>query len=95
MEIALQVTSDGKHARLTVDDQGPGLRPEELDSVFRRFVRADGSGGGTGFGLGLAIAERAVRAHDGTIEASNRPQGGLRIAITLPLNVPRSTRPLA
>ncbi|HYS13910.1 MAG TPA: ATP-binding protein [Burkholderiaceae bacterium] len=53
--------------------------------MFRRFVRADGVSNGTGFGLGLAIAERAVRAHDGTIEASNRPGGGLRIAIVLPL----------
>ena len=72
-------------AILTVDDKGPGLRPEELDGVFRRFVRADGGNSGTGFGLGLAIAERAVRAHDGTIEASNRPGGGLRMAIILPL----------
>jgi two-component system OmpR family sensor kinase len=85
VHIALKVSSDHKHAILTVDDQGPGLRPEELDGVFRRFVRADGGTNGIGFGLGLAIAERAVRAHDGSIEASNRPGGGLRIAITLPL----------
>jgi len=85
IDLALRVTDDGKHAVLTIDDKGPGLRPEQLDSVFRRFVRADGGASGTGFGLGLAIAERAVRAHDGRIEASNRPEGGLRIAITLPL----------
>jgi two-component system OmpR family sensor kinase len=85
VDIALKVSADGKRATLTVDDNGPGLRPEELDGVFRRFVRADGVSNGTGFGLGLAIAERAVRAHDGTIEASNRPGGGLRIAIVLPL----------
>jgi two-component system OmpR family sensor kinase len=85
IDIALKASSDGKHAILTVDDKGPGLRPDQLDSVFRRFVRADGGGSGTGFGLGLAIAERAIRAHNGTIEASNRPGGGLRIAITLPL----------
>ena len=85
IDIALKVSADGKRATLTVDDNGPGLRPEELDGVFRRFVRADGVSNGTGFGLGLAIAERAVRAHDGTIEASNRPGGGLRMAIVLPL----------
>ena len=85
IDIALKVSADGKRATLTVDDNGPGLRPEELDGVFRRFVRADGVSSGTGFGLGLAIAERAVRAHDGTIEASNRPGGGLRMAIVLPL----------
>jgi two-component system, OmpR family, sensor kinase len=85
IDITLKVSGDGKFALLTVDDKGPGLRPDELDSVFRRFVRADSGSTGTGFGLGLAIAERAVRAHDGTIEASNRPEGGLRIAITLPL----------
>ena len=85
IEIALKTSGDGRRAILTVDDKGPGLRPDELDSVFRPFVRANGGSNGAGFGLGLAIAERAVRAHDGTIEASNRPGGGLRIAITLPL----------
>jgi two-component system OmpR family sensor kinase len=85
IDITLKVSGDGRSVLLTVDDQGPGLRPDALDSVFRRFVRADSTASGTGFGLGLAIAERAVRAHDGTIEASNRPEGGLRIAITLPL----------
>ena len=85
VDIALAVSNDRKRAILTVDDKGPGLRPDQLDSVFRRFVRADGGTSGTGFGLGLAIAERAVRAHDGTIEASNRPEGGLRMAIILPL----------
>ncbi len=83
--IRLVRSADGKRAVLTVDDSGPGLLPEQLDSVFRRFVRVGGESGGTGFGLGLAIAERAVRAHEGSIEASNRAQGGLRIAITLPL----------
>jgi two-component system OmpR family sensor kinase len=83
--ITLGKSADGRRAVLTVDDSGPGLRPDQLDSVFRRFVRADGGSSGTGYGLGLAIAERAVRVHDGTIEASNRPEGGLRIAITLPL----------
>ncbi|HTT11369.1 MAG TPA: ATP-binding protein [Burkholderiaceae bacterium] len=85
IDIALRTSDDGKRAILTVDDKGPGLQPDELDTVFRPFVRANGGSNGTGFGLGLAIAERAVRAHDGTIEASNRPAGGLRIAITLPL----------
>jgi two-component system OmpR family sensor kinase len=88
IDIVLRVTGDGKHAILTVDDKGPGLGPDQLDSVFHRFVRADGGTSGTGFGLGLAIAERAVRAHDGSIEASNREGGGLRMAITLPLQGP-------
>ncbi len=87
--ITLAPTHDGRRAVLTFDDSGPGLRPDQLDNVFRRFVRAGGESAGgsgaTGYGLGLAIAERAVRAHEGTIEASNRPEGGLRIAITLPL----------
>jgi len=85
VDIALKVSGDGRQAIFTVDDKGPGLRPEEIDSVFRPFVRADAGSSGTGFGLGLAIAERAVRLHDGRIEASNRPGGGLRVAITLPL----------
>ena len=48
----------------------------------------------TGHGLGLAFVEAVVRAHGGTIEASNRYEGGARLTITLPLAVP-STSPLS
>jgi signal transduction histidine kinase len=71
-------------AVLTVDDNGPGLRPEDLPRVFDRFWRApDAPQGGTG--LGLAIARWIVERHGGTITAANRPTGGARFEVRLPI----------
>ncbi len=71
---------------LTVTDQGPGVPPEALGSLFDPFYRVsdarDRASGGTG--LGLSISDRAVRAHGGTIRARNRAEGGLEVEITLP-----------
>ena len=69
---------------LTVDDDGPGVRPEDLPRLFDRFYRAPGAPGG-GTGLGLAIAEWIVVAHGGTIAAVNRTEGGARFVVRLPL----------
>ena len=70
---------------ITVDDRGPGIPEHELDAVFEPFYRSETSPATRGFGLGLAIARRAILAHGGTIQARNRPDGGLRVAIRLAL----------
>jgi signal transduction histidine kinase len=71
-------------AVLVVDDDGPGLRPEDLPRVFDRFWRApDAPPGGTG--LGLAIARWIVERHGGSITAANRPSGGARFEVRLPI----------
>jgi two-component system OmpR family sensor kinase len=73
--------------RVSVSDEGPGVPPDQLGSIFEPFVRAGSTPvNGGGYGLGLAIAQRAVLAHGGTIEASNRPTGGLCVSISLPLS---------
>jgi signal transduction histidine kinase len=70
-------------AVLTVDDDGRGLRPEDVARAFDRFWRApDAPPGGTG--LGLAIARWIVERHGGTITAANRPSGGARFEVRLP-----------
>jgi len=69
---------------IRVEDRGLGFRPEDLPHVFDRFWRApDAPSGGTGLGLSIAtwIAER----HGGTITAANRPEGGARLEVILPL----------
>jgi two-component system sensor histidine kinase CpxA len=71
---------------LEVSDSGPGIPESELENVFRPFYRVDvarqqDTGG---FGVGLAIADRAVRLHNGELRAQNRPQGGLTISLSLP-----------
>lgn len=71
---------------ITVDDQGSGVPPEEIDLIFEPFQRSSQSRHEHhGYGLGLAIARRAIDSHSGSIRASNRPEGGLRISIELPL----------
>lgn len=69
-----------------IRDHGPGVPESELEAIFRPFYRVapdrDRKTGGRG--LGLAIAERGVRAHGGTIVASNATGGGLEVALTLP-----------
>jgi len=74
-------------AVLRVTDSGPGVPQEALEKLFLPFYRIDDARGRQtgGVGLGLAISERAVRLHGGSIQAFNRPQGGLMIEIRLPL----------
>lgn len=71
---------------VTVDDDGPGLPPEELERVFRPFYRVEQSRsretGGTG--LGLSVARAVFRAHGGDITLANREEGGLCATVRLP-----------
>ncbi|WP_261816170.1 envelope stress sensor histidine kinase CpxA [Vibrio gallicus] len=78
----------GQLLQLDVEDDGPGVADEELESIFRPFYRVsnarDRDSGGTG--LGLAITENAVLQHNGTIKASpSQDLGGLHMHLTLPL----------
>ena len=76
----------GADARVTVDDDGPGIPAERREAMFQPFVRGDDSRSleTGGSGLGLAIARAIVLAHSGTIELANRVEGGLRVTVTLP-----------
>ncbi len=67
--------------QVTVDDDGPGIPPEQRESAFRPFE--SGAAGGTG--LGLSIARDIVRAHGGEIVLEDSPLGGLRARIRLPV----------
>lgn len=67
---------------VTVDDDGPGIPPERLETVFRPFESGEASGG---HGLGLTIARDIVRAHGGDIVLSKSLLGGLRASIRLPV----------
>ncbi len=81
--VGVQVRADGGGAALVVEDDGPGIRPEDLPHVFERFYRAPGAPGG-GTGLGLATASWIVNRHGGRIEVANRTEGGARFVVHLP-----------
>jgi len=72
--------------RISVEDSGPGIPPEELPYIFERFRRGDPSRSRAtgGFGLGLAICKALVTALGGRIDAANRPGSGARICVQLP-----------
>ena len=72
-------------ARLQVDDEGEGLRTDDIPRVFDRFWRGAAAPEG-GTGLGLAIAAWIVERHGGTILAGNRPSGGARFEVSLPVS---------
>jgi heavy metal sensor kinase len=79
-------TTDGQ-AVFEVADRGPGIPSEALPQIFDRFFRADSvrTHSISGAGLGLSIVRSICLAHGGTVEAANRPEGGCRIAVRLPL----------
>ena len=85
--IASRATHDARYLIVMVDDDGPGIPPDQREDVFRPFFRLDEArnvdGGGTG--LGLAIARDIARAHGGDIMLGDSPLGGLRATVRLPV----------
>ena len=73
-------------ATVSIEDEGPGLPPDELERIFEPFYRVEDSRnretGGTG--LGLPIARNILRAHGGDVVLGNRAGGGVRAVATLP-----------
>ncbi|HET6816525.1 MAG TPA: HAMP domain-containing sensor histidine kinase [Mycobacteriales bacterium] len=80
-EVEVALAADGT---LTVADRGPGVPTEALPHVFDRFFRADEARALPGSGLGLAIVQQVVEGHGGTIELTNRPDGGAVATLRLP-----------
>lgn len=80
----VRVTAGADQDRITIEvsDDGPGVSPALLENMFDPFVK--GAGEVRGVGLGLSIARRAIAAHDGEVQALNRPSGGLVMRISLP-----------
>lgn len=84
--IGVSVSKQKDNVVWVIEDDGNGIEESQLDRIFEAFYREstarDRNSGGVG--LGLAIAQRAVVKHHGVIEASNKPQGGLRVQISIP-----------
>jgi signal transduction histidine kinase len=81
------MTVTPERAQVQIDDDGPGIPEDKLSLVFEPFVRLEDSRSREtgGAGLGLAIAKANIQADGGTLALSNRAEGGLRAAVTLPL----------
>ena len=87
---ASQVRVNATHTRgsltIVVDDNGPGIPPEQREEVFKPFVRLDEARNldATGTGLGRSIARDIARSHGGDILLDGSPLGGLRVIIRVP-----------
>jgi nitrogen fixation/metabolism regulation signal transduction histidine kinase len=77
----LEQGSDAAYAVVTVCDNGPGFQRELLSRVFDPYVTSKPKG----TGLGLAIVKKIVEEHGGRIDADNRPEGGARVRVVLPV----------
>jgi nitrogen fixation/metabolism regulation signal transduction histidine kinase len=77
----LENTVDGPYAAVTVCDNGPGFQRELLGRVFDPYVTSKPKG----TGLGLAIVKKIIEEHGGHIDADNRPEGGARVRVVLPV----------
>jgi signal transduction histidine kinase len=84
---------DGR-AIISVTNTGPVIPAAEISRLFRPFERLDGAraSNGNGHGLGLSIVAAIADAHDATIAAHARPEGGLRIWVSFPCQPPEITR---
>ena len=81
-KVSLSTERFATWAVINVVDNGPGFDDAVLPHVFDRFRRGDGRGSS---GLGMAIAKGIVLAHEGSIAATNQPDGGASVRILLPI----------
>jgi len=83
----IALSAQAAHLCITIEDDGPGIAPDQLERVFEPFARLDAARNleSGSAGLGLAIARSFARAHGGDVQLRNRAAGGLCAEVTLPL----------
>lgn len=84
--IRVHLTEQAESLLVDIADNGPGLPEGDLENVFHRFYRAEGTREIIGTGLGLYLSRQLIQAHRGRIWAENIPTGGCKFSFTLPLD---------
>ncbi len=94
--IHIACETNGGAGRLVVESGGPVLDQDNVAQLAQPFRRlgAERTGSRDGYGLGLSIVGAVADAHGGTLELQSRPQGGLRVQITLPSAAPAPATPV-
>ncbi|OJH36605.1 sensor histidine kinase [Cystobacter ferrugineus] len=85
-EVRVTGVAEGARVALLVEDNGPGFPPEVMPHLFESFFTTKGPDKGTG--LGLALSRELVERFGGTLVAENRPEGGARLRLELPVHAP-------
>ena len=74
--VRLRLAREGERICLSVEDNGPGIPPEEQEKIFDRFYRGDASRSGEGTGLGLAMVKKIVQMHGAELRLESTPDAG-------------------
>ena len=87
IDCALRLSTDGRRVICTITDEGEGMSPDQVASLFGRFQRARPKGGARidGVGLGLSFVHAVVQRHGGSIGCASTPGQGATFEISLPL----------
>ncbi len=85
--VTVRVFTQDNEACICVEDDGPGVTPQELPRLTERFHRATGASAG-GSGLGLAIVQEIAHLHGGTLDIESVEPHGLRVTTRLPVYLP-------
>lgn len=84
--ISLRLRQADGSAVFTIDDNGPGVAPEEQERIFHKFYQSDNSHVMDGNGLGLPLVKKIVEFSGGTITLENLPEAGCRFTVRLPMS---------
>ena len=82
--LTLRAQENSLYTEMVIEDNGPGIAPEDLPHLFERFYKGKCSFG-SGIGIGLALSRMIIKQQNGSIRGENRAEGGARISISLVL----------
>ena len=83
--ICLRMRQSGGSVIFTIEDNGPGINPEEQERIFHKFYQSDSSRKMDGNGLGLSLVKQIVELSGGAVCVENLPEAGCRFMVQLPL----------
>lgn len=87
--VRMRLVSGDGWIRFTIEDQGPGIPPEEQKHIFDKFYQGDNSHRVEGNGLGLALVKRIIAVCGGDVSVENLPEGGARFTVLMPAACPK------
>jgi two-component system, NtrC family, sensor kinase len=90
VHVRSEYVADEETARIVVEDNGPGIPEDQLDTLFSPFVSSKGA---RGTGLGLCVSQKILGEHGGRVRVDSEPDRGARFTLDLPAVLPKSLTP--